>query len=293
MMQNHNLHSRGGIITERNADYATVRLRIPAGVLSAEQVKQLAKISEKYGDGSIHLTMRQTVEIPHVSPDNFDKLAKALEKNGTPIGAEKNEVVNIMACPGTERCKYANCETIDLARKIDARVFGKELPIRLRIAISSCTYMCNSPLLNDIGIIGRIRPLRVPGLCTGCGTCAEYCKQCAIKLKNGVSVLDESKCVQCGICIHSCPYHLLKSEYAHYQITVGGRRGASPAPGRELVTVETEEEVVEVVDRIVYWVYRTAWSGRLLADQMDEIGYESFAEGIRKEFGPTAPEAEK
>jgi len=293
MMQNHNLHSRGGIITERNADYATVRLRIPAGVLSAEQVKQLAKISEKYGDGSIHLTMRQTVEIPHVSPDNFDKLAKALEKNGTPIGAEKNEVVNIMACPGTERCKYANCETIDLARKIDARVFGKELPIRLRIAISSCTHMCNSPLLNDIGIIGRIRPLRVPGLCTGCGTCAEYCKQCAIKLKNGVSVLDESKCVQCGICIHSCPYHLLKSEYAHYQITVGGRRGASPAPGRELVTVETEEEVVEVVDRIVYWVYRTAWSGRLLADQMDEIGYESFAEGIRKEFGPTAPEAEK
>ena len=293
MMQDHTLHSRGGIITERNADYATVRLRVPAGVLSAAQVKQLAKISEKYGDGSLHLTMRQAVEIPHVNPENLVKIAKALEKNGTPIGAEQNEIVNIMACPGTDRCKYANCETIDLARKIDERVFGKELPIRLRIAISSCTYMCNSPLLNDIGIIGRIRPLRVPGLCTGCGTCVEYCKQCAIKLKNGISVLDESKCVQCGICIHSCPYHLLKSEYAHYQITVGGRRGTSPAPGRELVTVETEEEVVEVVDRIVYWIYRTAWSGRLLADQMDEIGYDSFAEGIRKEFGPGAPEAEE
>ncbi|WP_292393620.1 4Fe-4S binding protein [Methanoculleus sp. UBA303] len=53
----------------------------------------------------------------------------------------------------------------------------------------------------------------------------EYCKQCAIALKNGISVLDESKCVQCGICVHSCPYHLLKTEYDHYQITVGGRRG--------------------------------------------------------------------
>lgn len=293
MIQDRNLHARGGIITERNADYATVRLRIPAGVLSAAQTRQLAKISEKYGDGSLHLTMRQTVEIPHVDPDNFGKIAKALKENGTPIGAEQNEVVNIMACPGTERCKYANCETIDLARKIDERVFGKELPIRLRIAISSCTYMCNSPLLNDIGIIGRIRPLRVPGLCTGCGTCVEYCKQCAIALKNGASVLDESRCVQCGICVHSCPYHLLKSEYAHYQIMVGGRRGAAPAAGRELVTVETEEEVVEVVDRIVYWIYRTAWSGRLLADQMDEIGYEKFAEEIRKEFGPKCPETEQ
>ena len=291
MMKDYTLHTRGGVITERNADYATVRLRIPAGVLTADQLRQIARISVKYGDGSVHLTMRQTAEIPHVNPENLAKVAKALEKNGTPIGAEQNEVVNIMACPGTERCKYANCETIDLARKIDARVFGKELPIRLRIAISGCTYMCNSPLLNDIGIIGRIRPLRIPGLCTGCGTCVEYCKQCAISLKNGISVLDEEKCVQCGVCVHSCPYHLLKSEYDHYQITVGGWRGTTPRVGRELVTVETEEEAVEVVDRIVYWVYRTAWSDRALADQMDEIGYEKFAEGIRKEFGEKAAEA--
>ncbi|NLM30017.1 MAG: 4Fe-4S binding protein [Methanomicrobiales archaeon] len=286
MIHDYGLYTLGGVITERNADYATIRLRIPGGVLSAAQVKQLAKISERYGDGTLHLTMRQTAEIPHVNPDNLDKIAKELEKNGTPIGAEQNEVVNIMACPGTERCKYANCETIDLARKVDARVFGKELPIRLRIAISGCTYMCNSPLLNDIGIIGRIRPLRIPGLCTGCGTCVEYCREHAIKLKDGISVLDEDKCVQCGICIHSCPYHLLKSEYDHYQITVGGRRGTNPRVGRELITVETEEEVVEVVDRIVYWVYRTAWSGRTLADQMDEIGYEKFRAEIQKEFGP-------
>ncbi|WP_083524739.1 4Fe-4S binding protein [Methanoculleus thermophilus] len=291
-MQDQALYSRGGVITERNADYATVRVRIPAGVLSATQIKQLAKISEKFGDGSLHLTMRQTVEIPHINPENLPKVAKALEKNGTPIGAEYNEVVNIMACPGTERCKYANCETIDLARKIDQRVFGKELPIRLRIAISGCTRMCNSPLLNDIGIIGRIRPLRIPGLCTGCGTCVEYCKECAISLKNGISVLDENKCVQCGICIHSCPYHLLKSEYDHYQITVGGRRGASPRAGQELVTVETEDEVVEVVDKIVYWVYRSAWSDRFLADQMDEIGFEKFAEEIRREFGPKEEKTE-
>jgi len=188
MMNDHTLYARGGIITERNVDFATVRLRVPAGVLTAAQIKQLAKISEKYGDGSLHLTMRQTVEIPHVKPDTLQKIAKDLEKNGTPIGAEHNEVVNIMACPGTERCKYANCETIDLARKIDEKVFGKELPIRVRIAVSGCTHMCNSPLLNDIGIIGRIRPLRTPGLCTGCGTCVEYCRECAISIKNGISL---------------------------------------------------------------------------------------------------------
>jgi len=72
--------------------------------------------------------------------------------------------------------------------------------------------MCNSPLLNDIGVLGQMRPLRIPGLCTA--------------LKNGISVLDEQKCVLCGICIHLCPCHLLKSGYAHYQITVGDRAGS-------------------------------------------------------------------
>jgi anaerobic sulfite reductase subunit C len=229
--------------------------------------------------------MRQTMEIPHVDPEHLETIAGALTSNNTPIGAERDEIVNILACPGTERCKYANIETINLAKKIDERVFGKRVPTKVRIAISGCTYMCNSPLLNEIGIIGRIRPLRIPGLCTGCGTCVEYCKQCAIALKNGISVLDESKCVQCGVCIHSCPYALLKSEYEHYQITVGGCRGMDPRRGRELVTVETEEQVVEVVERIIYWVYRTAWSGRLLGDQLDEIGFDAFRDTIRKEFG--------
>jgi anaerobic sulfite reductase subunit C len=285
MMDEYTLHTRGGIITERNADYATIRLRIPAGVLSADQLRAVADIAEEYGNGSVHLTMRQTMEIPHVGPRDLEAVSGALQKNNTPIGAERDEVVNIMACPGTERCKYANCETIDLARKIDERVFGKRVPTKIRISISGCTHMCNSPMLNEIGIIGRIRPLRIPGLCTGCGTCVVYCRQCAIALKDGASVLDESKCVQCGICVHSCPYGLLKSEYEHYQITIGGRRGMEPRPGRELVTVETEEEVVEVVDRIIYWVYRNAWSDRLLGDQLDEIGFEKFKEGIQKEFG--------
>jgi NAD(P)H-nitrite reductase large subunit len=40
--------------------------------------------------------------------------------------------------------------------------------------------------------------------------------------------------------------------------------------------VKTEEEVVDVVDRLVYYVYRRAWSGRLLSDQLDDIKFEEF-----------------
>jgi hypothetical protein len=36
-----------------------------------------------------------------------------------------------------------------------------------------------------------------------------------------------------------------------------------------------------VVEKVVAWVYRRAWSGRLLSDQMDELQFEKFRDDIK------------
>lgn len=278
------IHMKGGVITERDADYCTVRLRAPAGVFSTDQLRGIATLAKKYGNGEIHGTTRQTLEIPHVKQDALKRLAKGLEKNGTPIGSEKDEIVNIIACPGTSRCKFANIDTIHLAREIDRELFGKMMPVKMRIALSGCPNACTSPMLNEIGIIGRVKPVRTAErLCTGCGNCVHYCKESAIRIRNGLSVLDEEKCVQCGVCVQSCSFDLVKPEHRHFLITVGGRRGRHPKIGRELLTVETEEQVLFVIRKIVDWVYRRAWSGRLLSEQLDELHFAKFKEEIVKQ----------
>jgi len=283
MQHEFGIHMKGGVITERNPDLSTVRIRAPAGILTIEQLRGIANIAKKYGTGVVHCTIRQTIEIPHVNPKHLKRVARLLEKNGTPVGSEMNEVVNIISCPGTERCKFANIDTSSLAKKIDAKLFGKEMPVKMRIALSGCPNGCTSPMLNEIGIIGRIRPIRTEGLCTGCGSCVYYCKEKAIKIRNGISELNEEKCVQCGMCVKSCSFNLLKSAHSHYLITVGGRRGRHPKIGRELLTVETEDQVLFVIDKIINWVYRRAWSGRLLSEQLDELHFEKLREEIMKQ----------
>jgi anaerobic sulfite reductase subunit C len=280
MQRNMGIHMKGGVITERDADYCTVRLRAPAGIFTVDQLRGIATLAKKYGNGEVHGTTRQTLEIPHVKGESLKKLAKALEKNNTPVGSEKDEIVNIIACPGVERCKFANINTISLAKQVDTKLFGKEMPVKMRIAISGCPNACTSPMLNEIGIIGRIKPVRTPGLCTGCGSCRMYCREDAVRIRNGIAVLDDEKCIQCGVCVKSCHFDLMQSEHSHYLITVGGRRGRHPKIGRPLLTVETEEQVMFVIERIVDWVYRRAWSGRLLSEQLDELHFEKFRDEI-------------
>lgn len=46
------------------------------------------------------------------------------------------------------------------------------------------------------------------------------------------------------------------------------------------MTVETEDQVIFAIEKIIDWVYRRAWSGRLLSEQLDELHFEKFREEI-------------
>lgn len=291
-MLDRGVHTRGGVITERDSEFCTVRIRLPAGVITPDQMRGLADIADTHGIKRLQLTVRQAIEFPHMDPDRLEEIAGLLADNGTAIGASMDEVVNITACPGLDRCVYANIAPIPLARELDARLFGREMPVKVRISISGCPNACTSPLMNEIGVVGKIQPVRTPGLCTGCGTCVEYCQEGALTIKRGVITMNDDLCVQCGTCIRSCPFNLIKSGGVHYLITVGGQRGRHPRPGQVLVSVDSPEKVIEVVEKTVNLIYRRAWSGRLLSRQLDEIGFEEFADAIREEYADKPDESD-
>lgn len=79
-----------------------------------------------------------------------------------------------------------------------------------------------------------------------------------------------------------------------YRITVGGKRGMHPKPGRHLVTVKTRKVAEQVAGKVVEWIYKTAWGGTLLADQLDDMGFQAFSTKVREslpqeEIAPEVP----
>jgi len=273
------IYEMGGVITEVNGDFCTLRLRLPAGIVTPDQLIAVGQIAQKYNLDNVHLTTRQTIEIPHIKITELEIVSNDLIANGHDIGAERAEVVNITACPGTDRCKLANIDSLHLAKEIDKRYFRKDMPGKIRIAISACPNGCTSETLNEIGITGLRKPIREDGHCTGCGTCVQFCREDAIEVRDGRIVMMEDRCLNCGTCIRSCLYGLLQSEATTYKITFGGRRGRHPKVGLNLITVNSEEAVLLVVDAIIDWIYRFA---RLDIPVVSQLGKDLKIEEIKE-----------
>ncbi|MDR3101795.1 MAG: 4Fe-4S binding protein [Methanocalculaceae archaeon] len=275
----------GGVITEADGEHCTIRLRMPAGATTADQMIAAAQLAKKYGTNELHLTTRQTLEIPHISAAQIPAFYEDLLTGGNSIGAERNEVVNITACPGTERCKFANIDATGMAKKIDAKYFGKNMPGKIRIAISACPNACTSETLNEIGITGICTPIRQPGYCTGCGTCVQYCQEEALRVREGRVVMDSDACVDCGTCVRSCVYDILESKPASYRITLGGRRGRHPKAGMQLITVNSEETALKVIDLIIDWIYRYASFDTPIARQLGkDLNIDEFKASLPKKL---------
>ena len=56
----------------------SLRIRVVGGHLDAKQLAKVAEVSEKYGEGYVHLTSRQGVEIPFIKLDQIDEVKAAL-----------------------------------------------------------------------------------------------------------------------------------------------------------------------------------------------------------------------
>jgi sulfite reductase (NADPH) hemoprotein beta-component len=128
----------------------------PPGDASADQMRALADIAERWSLDELRITHVQNVVLPHVRLDDVHAVWSALVEAGleTPnIGL----ITDIIACPGMDYCKLATARSIPIAEAISTRFAD---PARQRdigplgIKISGCINACGHHHVGAIGILG-------------------------------------------------------------------------------------------------------------------------------------------
>ena len=64
---------KGGFMRQKQKGYFSLRLAVVGGNLTAENIKTVAEVAEKYGKGYVHMTSRQGIEIPFISFEDIEK----------------------------------------------------------------------------------------------------------------------------------------------------------------------------------------------------------------------------
>lgn len=279
---NHEELKRGGYIVQRNPKYFTVRLRIPGGNLSHKQVMTLGRIANKYGQGRIHISTRQGIQVPYVKYEDLGRITEELKENGTPPGSCGPRVRNISACAGAPECPYANINSYALAKKIDRRFFGRDLPTKIKIGITGCPNSCGKPQLNDIGIMGVVEPKIIPEKCDPekCGAvCVPVCKEWAIRVVGGKAVINYNECVYCGQCVRACPLGADVVEKGGYAIFIGGNVGRHPRLGFKVIDFADEGTIYTVIENALKIFEREGAPGERFGHLVERLGLSEFLKG--------------
>lgn len=150
-----------GVYSHRGGKVFMTRIRIPAGVVSPLQLKSLAQASRKFGDGFLHITTRQDIQIHNVNIQDTLKIIEYLkEYDLSPRGGGGNTVRNIIACPLSGVCKEEIFDVRNYAIALTEYLLRQDtsftLPRKFKIAFSGCRKDCAGCLVNDVGFLARI-----------------------------------------------------------------------------------------------------------------------------------------
>lgn len=275
---------KGGFMRQKQKGYFSLRLQVVGGNLTAENIKKISEVAEKYGHGYVHLTSRQGVEIPFINFDDIEEVKAELAKGGCKPGVCGPRVRTVTACQGEGVCPSGNIDTLKIATELDMRYFGRELPHKFKFGVTGCQNNCLKAEENDLGIKGALDVAWVEEKCIHCGVCEKACRTGALSSQDGKIILDEAKCNYCGRCVKSCPTDAWEGESA-YQVSFGGLFGNTINKGDAfLPLIKSEEQLYRVTDAAIQFFADHAKPGERFKFTIDRIGWDEFKKAMEEAY---------
>ena len=109
---------------------------------------------------------------------------------GDSVGNKIAEIMGVTAQSSVKKVAYVHCKGDCEKAGQDYDYYGVKDCRMLSFVPNGGPKSCNSG-------------------CLGYGTCVQVCPFDAIRIENGVAVVDKEKCKACGKCIDVCPKHLI------------------------------------------------------------------------------------
>jgi nitrite reductase (NADH) large subunit len=125
--------------------------RIYGGVTSADELRRIADVAERYRARMIKITGGQRIDLLGVKKEDLPAVWADL---GMPSGhAYTKAFRTCKTCVGSEFCRYGLGDSTALGIKIEKRFQGIESPHKMKLAVSGCPRNCAEATVKDVGAV--------------------------------------------------------------------------------------------------------------------------------------------
>ena len=156
--------AKHSLAEHRQADHAVVTVSLKEhgatpGDASADQMRVLADLAERYGYSELRISHEQNVILPHVAKADLPQVHAELLRAGLAT-ANVGLLSDIIACPGMDYCALATARSIPVAQELAEHFKALDLEEeigKIQIKISGCINACGHHHVGHIGILGLDR----------------------------------------------------------------------------------------------------------------------------------------
>ncbi|TAJ23673.1 MAG: nitrite/sulfite reductase, partial [Nitrospirae bacterium] len=151
-----------GIYGQRQPGVQMVRIKIPFGGLTANQLRRVAELADTYATGIGHVTTRQDIQLHFVDLNDVGTIMRLLAEVGlTTREACANTVRNVTACHLAGVCQGEVFDVTPYAKTVALHLLrnplNQSMPRKFKIAFSGCRQDCALTPIHDIGLLAAKR----------------------------------------------------------------------------------------------------------------------------------------
>ncbi len=143
-----------GIYTQRQDGFYMQRVKLPAGVISAGQARTVADVSTTFGQGTVHLTSRGSMEIHWLKEPDLPRIKQELAKTGLTSRGACGGAVRGITCGSQGAQGFPALESLAwrLHRHFTGNPRFERLPKKFKIGVEA-DIVGGRHLIQDVGLV--------------------------------------------------------------------------------------------------------------------------------------------
>ncbi|MCS7174035.1 MAG: ferredoxin--nitrite reductase [Armatimonadetes bacterium] len=152
--------------SEGEPGYFMLRVRIPNGIATASQVRELATLSQQVGRGLMDVTIRQQIQLRWIRIEDVPEILERLQRVGlTTLQTGMDNVRNVVGCPLAGLLRTELFDASLVVRAFTERMVGNRaytnLPRKFNVTITGCVENCTHAETQDLALVPAVRGEKV------------------------------------------------------------------------------------------------------------------------------------